>query len=1074
VFSQFFIERPILASVPSIMVTLIGLAALFTLPIAQYPEVTPPTVQDTCTYPGVSAQVLADTVAAPIEQQVNGVEDMLYMSSQSSNDGSYTLTVTFKVGTTLNMAQELVQNRVAIAIPSLPEVVRPVAVTTKKRAPDLIMLINLYSPDGRYDQLYLSNYATIQVVEELARLDGVGEARVFGQQEYSMRVWLDPARLTSRRMTVGDVVQALREQNVQVAAGQLGQPPATRGVDFQYTMTTLGRLTDPEQFAEIVVKTDGRGRITRLRDIGRVELGARSQNVKIYVDEYPAAGLAIAQLPGANALDTADAVKAKMAELKKQFPEGIDYCIYYDTTPYIRESINEVFKTLLDAVILVSIVVLVFLQNWRSALIPLIAVPVAIIGTFAAMAALGFSINTLSLFGLVLAIGIVVDDAIVVVEATEHHIERGLAPRAAAHKAMAEVSWALVAIGLVLAAVFLPCVFITGITGRFFRQFALTIACSTLLSAMNSLTLSPALCAILLKPKHTQQDPLARIIHCLLGWFFWLFNRVFAVSLTGYTWLVGRALRVSLLVLVVYAGLVYLTGWSFNRMPTGFIPQQDQGYLLTAIQLPDSASLQRTDETLAKVCEIARSTEGVAHVLRNCGMSYTLGINGSNMGNIFVILKPFEERQSPELGADAIAATLRRRFSQEVETANCAVVEPPPMRGLGAGGGFKIMLQDRGNEGLPALQAQADELVRQGNQTPGLTGVFTAFRANAPQLYVDVDRTKCKSMGVPLDEVFDTLQVQLGGMYVNDINLFGRTWQVNVQADTRYRMGLDDVRRLQVRNSRGDMVPLGTVAKVEDRPGPFVVIRYNMYPAAAVQGSPTPGRSTGQTIATINTLAQSQLLGTMAFEWTELYYLQLMARNTTPFVFGGAVLLVFLVLAGQYESWSLPLAVILVVPMCILCSVAGVALAGMDINIFTQIGFVVLVGLASKNAILIVEFAKAKHEAGLPRFEATLEACRLRLRPIMMTSFAFILGVVPLVLSSGAGAEMRRTLGTAVFSGMLGVTFFGIFLTPVFYYSIQWLADRRLQRRAAAAPVSDPPPQEDGRIPDGPIPDSPS
>lgn len=1069
-FSQFFIERPILASVPSIMITLIGLAALFTLPVAQYPEVTPPTVLVTCTYPGASAQVLADTVAAPIEQQVNGVEDMLYMSSQSSNDGSYTLTVTFKVGTNLNMAQVLVQNRVAIALPSLPDVVRQTGVVTKKRAPDIIMIINLFSPNRRYDQLYLSNYATVQVVDELARIDGVGDARVLGQQDYSMRVWLDPARLTSRRMTVGDVVRALEEQNVQVAAGQLGQPPAARGIGFQFTMTTLGRLTDPEQFADIIVKTDGRGRITRLRDISRVELGARSQNIVSYIDEYPSAGLAIAQLPGANALTTADAVKAKMAELKQRFPEGVDYCIHYDTTPYIRESIDEVFKTLLDAVVLVSFVVLVFLQNWRSALIPLIAVPVAIIGTFAAMAALGFSINTLSLFGLVLAIGIVVDDAIVVVEATEHHIERGLAPRPAAHKAMAEVSWALVAIGLVLAAVFLPCVFITGITGRFFRQFALTIAVSTLLSAMNSLTLSPALCAILLKPKHAQQDLLARTVNFFLGWFFRLFNRVFAASITGYTWLVGRALRVSLLVLVLYAGLVYLTGWSFGRMPAGFIPPQDQGYLFTAVQLPDSASLERTDETMRKIYSILRDTPGVAHVFRTCGMSYTLGVNGSNMGNAFVILKPFDERRSPELAADAIAATLRRRFVQEIQAANCAVLAPPPMRGLGTGGGFKVMLQDRGNNGLADLQAQADELVRTGNEAPELVGLFTAFRANAPQLYVDVDRTKCKVMGVSLDEVFDTLQVQLGGAYVNDINLFGRTWQVNVQADTRYRMGIEDVRRLYVRNVRGDMVPLGTLARVEDRGGPFVVIRYNMYPAAAVQGSAAPGRSTGETIEAVEALARRQLPATMAFEWTELAYLQLIARNTTLFVFSGAVLLVFLVLAGQYESWSLPLAVILVVPMCILCSVAGVALARMDINIFTQIGFVVLVGLASKNAILIVEFAKAKREAGLPRYEATLEACRLRLRPIMMTSFAFILGVLPLVISSGAGAEMRRTLGTAVFSGMLGVTLFGIFLTPVFYYVIQWFADRRLQRRvaAAAAPVSNPPPQEDGLIPDSP------
>jgi multidrug efflux pump len=1062
-FSRFFIDRPILASVPSIVITLAGLAAVFSLPVAQYPEITPPTVRVSCTYPGASAQVVADTVAAPIEQQVNGVEDMLYMSSQCSNDGTYALTVTFKVGVNLNMAQVLVQNRVALALPTLPDVVKQIGVTTMKRSPDLMLIVNLFSPDGRYDQLYLSNYALIQIRDELSRLEGVGDAMIFGQRDYSMRVWLDPARMASRDLTAGDVVRALREQNVQVAAGQIGQQPAAQGVDFQYTMTTLGRLTEPEQFEEIIIKFGDRGQITRLRDIARIDLGARNQDVGSYLDGKPSAGVGVFQLPGSNALATAELVKAKMEELKGRFPEGVDYRIHYDTTPYVSESIHEVFKTLRDAVLLVALVVLVFLQNWRSAIIPLIAVPVAIIGTFAAMAVMGFSLNTLSLFGLVLAIGIVVDDAIVVVEATEHHIEQGMTPLAAAHQAMSEVSAPVIAIGLVLACVFIPCVFITGITGRFFRQFALTIAVSTILSTLNSLTLSPALCALLLKQRHEHRDPLSWVLNLLFGWFFRLFNAAFSLSIAGYAWSVGKLLRVSVLVLLVYGGLLYLTGWSFNQVPTGFIPNQDQGYLFVVVQLPDSASLERTTEAMAHIDEIVHDTPGVAHTIRIAGMSFVMGANGSHLGTMFVMLDPFEERQAPDLSADAILAKLRGRLSKEIQEAIVVVFGAPPVRGLGSTGGFRLMIEDRGNVGLAELQEQTDTLVREGNQQPGLVGLMSVFRANTPQLYVDIDRTKCKTLGVGLNEVFDTLQVDLGGQYVNDFNKFGRTYQVNAQADIPYRMQPEDVRRLQVRNYRGEMVPLGTLAKVEDQGGPFFINRYNMYPAAAINGNSRPGVSSGDVIAAMEGLAKTRLPASMACEWTELVYLQIIAGSTTGFVFAGAVMLVFLVLAGQYESWSLPLAVILVVPMCILCSVAGVALAGMDINIFTQIGFVVLVGLASKNAILIVEFAKAKRESGMPRFEATLAACRLRLRPIMMTSFAFILGVLPLVISSGAGAEMRRTLGTAVFSGMLGVTLFGIFLTPVFYYVIQWFGDRRLQRRAASASLaSDREPSGDG------------
>jgi len=1053
-FSHFFVERPILASVPSIIITLLGLAAVFSLPISQYPEITPPTVRVSCVYPGASAEVLADTVASPIEQQVNGVENMLYMSSQCSNDGTYQLTVTFKVGSDLNMAQVLVQNRVALALPTLPDVVKQIGVTTMKRSPDLMLIVNLFSPSGRYDQLYLSNYALTRVRDELARLDGVGDAMVFGQREYSMRVWLNPDQLASRRMTVGDVARALREQNVQVAAGQLGQQPAADHIDFQYTMTTLGRLRDPEQFGEIVVKTGGRGEITRLRDVARIELGAKSQDVCNYVDGRPSGMVGVFQLPGSNALDTAARVKAKMAELGQSFPEGLEYGIYYDTTPYIEESIHEVFNTLRDAVILVAVVVLVFLQNWRSSLIPLIAVPVAIIGTFAAMAVFGFSLNNLSLFGLVLAIGIVVDDAIVVVEAAEHHIEQGLSPRAAAHQAMEEVSGALIAIGLVLSCVFLPCVFLTGITGQFFRQFALTIAVSTILSAMNSLTLSPALCAILLKPRHEQRDLLARLVDLVLGWFFKLFNAVFSASVTGYTWIVGRFLRVSALVLVVYGGLLYLTSWSLERMPTGFIPNQDQGYLYVVAQLPDSASLARTEEAMAKIDQIVRSTKGVAHTLRTSGMSFVMGANGSHLGNMFVILDPFEKRRTPDLRADAVAAAIRQRLAAGVEDGTTAVLGAPPVRGLGSTGGFKVMVEDRGGDGYNALQEISDQLIQVGNQSAGLSGLFTVFRANAPQLYVNVDRTRCKAMGVPLTEVFDALQVNLGGLYVNDFNQFGRTWQVNLQADVPYRMHREQVRRFQVRNSRGDMVPLGSLAAIEDSSGPFVINRYNLYPAAAVNGSVLPGTSSGQMIAAVEAIARQHLPASMAIEWTDLTYLEIIAGSTTLFVFGAAVVLVFLVLAGQYESWSLPLAVILVVPMCILSSLIGLYLAGMPINIFTQIGFVVLIGLASKNAILIVEFAKAKRESGMPRYEATLAACKLRLRPIIMTSFAFILGVVPLVISSGAGTEMRRTLGTAVFSGMLGVTLFGIFLTPVFYYVIQWFADRKAGQKSLVMPGS--------------------
>jgi multidrug efflux pump len=1040
--ARFFIDRPVLATVVSLVMTIAGGVAVWTLPIEQYPPITPPAVQVMCTYPGASAEVVAETIAAPIEQQVNGVENMLYMSSQCTNDGRYALDVTFKLGTNLDMAQVLVQNRVALALPTLPDVVKATGVSTRKKSPNILLVVNLISPQGGYDQLYLSNYATIQLKDQLARVEGVGDIQFLGQQDYSMRVWLDPERMQARDLTAGDIVGALREQNVQVAAGQLGQPPAPSGLEFQYTLTTLGRLREPEQFGEIVVKTGAGGQATLLRDVARIELGAKNQDVRASLDGKPSVGLAMFQMPGSNALDTAERIVEKMEELAENFPPDLEYRIVYDTTPFISESIREVFKTLRDAIILVAIVVLVFLQNWRSTVIPLIAVPVAIVGTFAVMALFGFSLNNLSLFGLVLAIGIVVDDAIVVVEAVEHHIEDGLSPRDATVKAMQEVTGPVIAIALVLSAVFIPCAFISGISGQFFRQFALTIAVSTLLSAFNSLTLSPALTALLLKPRHAQRDPLTWLLNLSLGWFFKLFNRGFQAATNGYGAIVARLVRLAVVVLVAYAGLLYLTYWSFGRVPQGFIPTQDKGYLLVNVQLPDSASLERTGRVMDRVEKIVRETPGVIHTVRVDGMSFLLGSNASNFGSMYVILDDFHHRESAELAGPNIENKLRRQLAAEMEDALVGVFGPPPVDGLGNAGGFKIMIEDRASAGPAALQGQTENFVAQGNAQPGIAGMFTMFRANSPRMFVDVDRARCKKMGVPLGEVFEALQVFLGGYYTNDFNQFDRTWQVNLQADSPFRVRPDDVRRIRVRNRDGQMVPLGSVVQIRDSSGPALITRYNMYPAAAVNGASAPGVSSGQAIDLVERLADRELATTMQTEWSELTYLQIQAGNTTTVVFAGAVVLVFLVLAAQYESWSLPLAVILVVPMCLLCSVAGVAWANLDINIFTQIGFVVLVGLASKNAILIVEFAKQRRDQGAERFSAVVEASKLRLRPIMMTSFAFILGVVPLMLGRGAGAEMRQTLGIAVFSGMLGVTIFGIFLTPVFFYVVDGLFGR--------------------------------
>jgi multidrug efflux pump subunit AcrB len=1096
-FSNFFINRPIFASVLSIIVTLAGGISLWSLPIAQYPEITPPTVEVSAIYPGANAQVVADTVAAPIEQQVNGVENMMYMSSQCTNDGTYTLTVTFANGVDLNMAQVLVQNRVALAQPILPELVRRRGVTVKKKSPSVLMIVNLFSPDDSRDNLYLSNYATIQLKDELARLSGVGDITYMGQRDYSMRLWLDPEKMQARSLTASDVVTAIQQQNTQVAAGQLGQPPVAAGQVFQITMSTLGRLTDVDQFANMILKTDAAGRLVRLGDVANIELGAQAYDQTCTLNGRPSVALSVYQLPGSNALDVAKRVRRRMEEMKYRFPDGVDYAIVYDTTPFINQSIDEVFKTLRDAVILVAVVVLLFLQNWRSAIIPLVAVPVAIIGTFAVMALMGFSLNNLTLFGLVLAIGIVVDDAIVVVEAVEHHIEQGQTPRLATILAMSQVAGPVVAIGLVLSAVFVPCAFISGITGQFFRQFALTIAVSTIISAFNSLTLSPALTALLLRPQDKETAlPLPAIafplIGAWLGWEFlapwvtrateqlpagsldflegaptwtlsaaatvaaalagWIvsrplnlllravfrgFNASFARATGAYTRAVGGLLRVSVVVLVVYGGLLGLTWLGFDRAPKGFIPAQDKGYLLVNVQLPDSASVQRTSQVMLHIEDLVRKTPGVKHTVAVAGQSLLLNANAPNFGAMYVMLDDFSQRNGHDLTADAIALELERLLQKEIQEGLINVFGAPPLDGLGTAGGFKLVVEDRGDTGPKALQKSSDAIVAEGRRDPELAGLFTSFRANTPWLYLNIDRIEAKSMAVSMGELFNVLQVNLGSLYVNDFNRFGRTWQVNVQADANFRRQIEDLKQLRIRSDRGKMVPLGTLASIEDTSGPVLMMRYNMYPAAAINVMPAAGVSSGQAIERTEMLARKQLPRAMRYEWTELALLQLQTGNTAMLVFLLAVVLVFLVLAAQYESWSLPLAVILVVPMCLLCSIAGVLIAHLDVNIFTQVGFVVLVGLACKNAILIVEFAKARREAGADLTEATLEACKLRLRPIIMTSFAFILGVVPLVISHGAGAEMRRTLGIAVFAGMLGVTLFGIFLTPVFFYVVR-------------------------------------
>jgi len=1059
--SDFFIERPIFAGVISAFITIAGLLALFKLPISEYPEVVPPQVVVHASYPGANPKVIADTVAAPLEQAIVGVEDMLYMSSTSTMDGALTLTVTFRIGADIDRAQVQVQNRVAQALPRLPVEVRDLGVTTVKASSNLTLVVNLTSPNGRYDSLYLRNYAVLNIRDVLARLPGMGDVQVFGGGDYSMRVWLDPQKLAARNITAGDVVTAIREQNVQVAAGQLGAPPSN--TEFQIALNTAGRLTDEQQFRDIIIKTGDDGQIVRLGDVARVELGAQAYGIRSFLDNKPSLAIPVFQSPGANALELSNAVRKTMEELKKNFPEGMDYGILYDPTQFVRQSIDAVLHTLLEAVALVVLVVILFLQTWRASLIPLIAVPVSVIGTFAVLLAFGFSINTLSLFGLVLAIGIVVDDAIVVVENVERHIAEGLSPREATKVAMGEVSRPIIAITLVLCAVFVPVAFVSGLTGEFYRQFALTIAISTVISAFNSLTLSPALAAVLLKPHGAAPDALSRLMQRVLGGFFARFNRAFARGGNDYSRALGLTMRHGAVALAIYAGLIVLTAFSFRSVPDGFIPAQDKQYLVAVAQLPPAASLDRTEAVTRRIAEIALKQPGISHAVEFAGMSVNGFTQSSSAALVFFPLDDFSERGSRALSGPAIAAALNAKMAS-IQDAFVLVVTPPPVIGLGTLGGFKLQVEDRTAAGPEALFSALSEALGKANQNPALGGAFSTYQINVPQLNVDVDRVKVKRENVRLSDVFETLQVYLGSLYVNDFNRFGRTYQVVAQADAPFRSQLDDILPLKTRNASGEMVPLGSVINVSQSFGPDVVQRYNAYASADINGGPAPGFSSGQAQAAMAKILDETLPRGMSYEWTDLAYQQIISGNTAFLVFPLCVLFVFLVLAAQYESLSLPLAIVLIVPMCLLPAITAVRLDHGDNNIFMQIGLLVLVGLACKNAILIVEFAKhLQEDRGRDPLAAVLEAAHLRLRPILMTSMAFVMGVVPLALATGAGAEVRHALGVTVFAGMLGVTAFGLLLTPVFYVLVRRVTARLSAARTTIA-------QRAGDAPPAPLP----
>jgi len=1055
--SRFFVSRPVFAGVLSALILIAGLVSIPSLPISEYPEVVPPTVVVRTTYPGANPKVIADTVAGPLEQAITGVEDMLYQFSQATSDGVMTLTVTFKLGTDVDKAQQLIQNRVAQATPKLPSDVQRIGVTVNKSTPDITCAVFLISPDGRYDQNYLSNYAILRIKDELAKLDGVGDVQAFGGGNYSMRIWLDPEKVAARGLTATDIANAIREQNVQVAAGQLGSSSTPTNdptrPNYQIAVNTKGRLVSEEDFANIIIRTGTSGQITRLRDVARVELGSDNYALRAMLNNQTAVALPVFQRPGSNAIAISDAVRAKMAELKKSFPDGIDYNVAYDPTVFVRGSIDAVMHTLLEAILLVVIVVIVFLQTWRASIIPLLAVPVSLIGTLGVMHLLGFGLNTLSLFGLVLAIGIVVDDAIVVVENVERNISEGLAPFDATVQAMKEVTGPIIATALVLCAVFLPTAFISGLSGEFYKQFAITIAISTVISAFNSLTLSPALSALLLKAHDAPPDRATRILNGALGWFFRPFNRFFTRASNSYVGAVSRILGRSSVAVFIYAGLILVTAYGFMRTPTGFVPPQDKQYLVGFAQLPDAATLDRTTDVIRRMGDIGLKTPGVEDVPAFPGLSINGFTNATNYGIAFTTLKPFEERRDASKSAGSIAMAMNMKFAQ-IQDAFIAIFPPPPVQGLGTIGGFKLQIEDRANLGADELYKVLQGVIAEASKRPELAGVFSGFQVNVPQIEVDVDREKAKTAGVPLQNIYDTMQMYLGSLYVNDFNRFGRTYQVNAQAEPGFRLTADDIGRLKTRNARGDMIPLASFVTAREASGPDRVPHYNGYLAAELNGAAAPGFSSGQAQAAIEDVLRTELPNGFGYEWTDLTYQQILAGNTMIVIFPLVVLLVFLVLAAQYESVTLPLVVILIVPMTLLCAILGVQVTRGDNNIFTQIGLIVLIGLACKNAILIVEFAKDREALGESVWQAVLDACRLRLRPILMTSLAFIMGVVPLALATGAGAEMRRAMGVAVFSGMLGVTFFGLLLTPVFYLLVR---RRRKQRIADDTPQVQPP-----------------
>ena len=1055
-FAHFFVDRPIFASVLSIVLLIVGSIAYFQLPVAQYPEIAPPTIVVRAAYPGADAETIANTVATPLEQEINGVENMLYMSSYSTADGSMALTITFKLGTDLDQAQVLVQNRVSIAEPRLPEDVRRIGITTAKSSPDLMMVVHLLSPNERYDQLYVSNYARTRIRDLLVRLDGVGDVILFGEREYALRVWLDPEKLSAYGMTAGDVVQALREQNVQVSGGSIGAPPTPGDSAFQYTVTTDGRFSDARQFRYVIVKATESGRLVQLQDVARIELGAREYVNNSYLDGSPAVALGIFSRPGTNALDAADAIQKVMTDVSKDFPEGLEYRIVYNPTEFISESINEVYKTIGEAAILVALVVLIFLQSWRTAIIPIVAIPVSLVGTFAFLYAFGFSLNMLTLFGLVLAIGIVVDDAIVVVENVERNLARGMTPREASHVTMDEVGAAVIAISLVLTAVFIPTAFIPGIAGQFYLQFAVTISVATVISAFNSLTLSPALAAILLKPHennhHESGNPLTRFGRSLANGF----NNGFDRMAEGYAWIVRKLISTKTALaaaLVVFVGLLGATWYMAQIVPSGFVPTMDQGYAIVVIQLPDGASLDRTDAVVKRASKIIQEVPGVKNAVAFAGFNGATFTNASNAGVIFASFESFEERLKHGESANQIIGQLYGSL-QSIQEAFIIAVPPPSVRGIGNSGGFKMQIVDRQSADMRRVLGLAYQMMGAANQTEGLTGVFTTFSASSPQYFLAIDRDKARTLNVPIPNIFEALSINLGTSYVNDFNAFGRVYQVRAQADQQYRLERDDILALKVRSATGALVPMGTLVEIRDTAGPALVQRYNMYVSVPLQGNPAPGVSTGTSLDKMEVLAAQMLPQGTSFEWTELAFQERQTGNTAVFIFALSVVFVFLALAAQYESWVLPLAIILIVPLGVLSALIGVFLRGLDNNVLTQIGLIVLIGLAAKNAILIVEFARQGEDEGKTPIEAAVEASQLRLRPILMTAFAFILGVVPLMIATGPGAEMRQSLGTAVFSGMLGVTFLGLFLTPVFYVTLR--SFRRRKPVAATEPMATP------------------